>query len=247
VIQRFNGSFKLTRRFIRRIGKNQHGMAALEFALIMPAFMIMLLGAFDVGYSLYARAVLQGAAQKAARDSGLQTGTGKSCEIDYRVIKMISSLLNVDRSDYGFITNQTMADYCAMTQAERDALLTRAKATDNSILFVRRNYTSFSEVGQMEDFTDSDNDQICDRGEPFEDINGSGVWDDRGVVGQGGARSVVLYTIAAKFERLFPLYAFIGGDRMMTVKATTVLRNQPYDVSNTDTTVTVVNCAPEDR
>ncbi len=231
------------RRFGKRLGLNQEGMAVIEFALIMPAFMVLLLGAFDVGYSLYARGMLQGAVQKAARDSGLQTGVGKSCEIDYRVIQNLSDLFNVDKN----FSSLTMAQYCALTDAQKLTLRNQAKANDNSILFIRRNYVNFADVGELEDFTDSDGDQICDRGEPFEDANGSGVWDDRGAAGQGGARAVVLYSIAARFQRVFPLYTFIGGDRMMTISATTVLRNQPYDVTDTDNAIVVLNCAPEDK
>ncbi|MGE5722807.1 MAG: TadE/TadG family type IV pilus assembly protein [Sphingomonadales bacterium] len=66
----------MVRRAIRRmqLRHDARGAVLTELALIMPVFAALLLGALDAGHTLYLQATLQGAVQKAARDSGLETG-----------------------------------------------------------------------------------------------------------------------------------------------------------------------------
>jgi Flp pilus assembly protein TadG len=49
------------------------GSTIMEFAIIAPVMLTMLVGLFDLSRTSYARSVLQGAIQKAARDGTLQT------------------------------------------------------------------------------------------------------------------------------------------------------------------------------
>jgi Flp pilus assembly protein TadG len=46
----------------------------VEFALIAPTFLILLLGMLDIGQMVYAQSVLNGAVQLAARDASLESG-----------------------------------------------------------------------------------------------------------------------------------------------------------------------------
>jgi Flp pilus assembly pilin Flp len=102
-------------------------------------------------------------------------------------------------------------------------------------------YFDFNDVGQPEPFSDTNNDGICNNGEPYEDINRNGQWDaDRGAERVGGARDVVLYTVTVTYRRLFPIAAFVGLNPNTTVEGTTVLRNQPFDQQ--DRTTQVRNC-----
>lgn len=57
----------------RRLFEESFGASAVEFALVAPLFITMLIGLFDVGQMVYAKSVLSGAVQKAARDSSLET------------------------------------------------------------------------------------------------------------------------------------------------------------------------------
>lgn len=106
----------------------------------------------------------------------------------------------------------------------------KAISPDATVTFQRKSYVTFSDVSQPEDFTDQDNDQICNNGEPFEDSNANGVWDaDRGKVGLGGARDAVLYTVTVSYPRLFPIAKLIPGQTdTFTMSTSTVLRNQPF-------------------
>lgn len=45
----------------------------LEFALVAPVFLMLVLGTLDLGQMIYGNSVLNGAVEKAARDSALET------------------------------------------------------------------------------------------------------------------------------------------------------------------------------
>ena len=109
------------------------------------------------------------------------------------------------------------------------------------VTFERKAYSSFSDVGRPEDFSDLNGNGACDAGEPFEDVNGNKRWDaDRAKAGGGGARDAVLYTVSVSYHRAFPIAKFIGVSDMHEMQSATVLRNQPWDEQ--DTAVTVGNC-----
>ena len=71
------------------LARDERGVTVVEFALIAPALMTILLGVFDVGYNLYTASVLDGAAQKAARDSSLEGAETKGLAIDDKVLEAV--------------------------------------------------------------------------------------------------------------------------------------------------------------
>lgn len=112
---------------------------------------------------------------------------------------------------------------------------------DANLRFERFAYTNFSEVSQPEDFVDLDRDGRCNDGEPFEDANGNGEWDeDRGIAGTGGARDAVLYTVTVSYRRAFGAAQIIGLPEIVSTEASTVLRNQPF--GKQETIAGVGNC-----
>jgi TadE-like protein len=66
-----------------RIRKDANGVALTEFALITPVFMLMLMGAFDIGYGIYVKSLLEGAVEAAGREASLETTA--TTTIDNRV------------------------------------------------------------------------------------------------------------------------------------------------------------------
>ena len=109
----------------------------------------------------------------------------------------------------------------------------KAVVYSSDLTFSRKSYASFSDVAQPEDFSDIDTDGTCNNGEPYEDANGNGNWDqDRGSDGQGGARDAVLYTVRVTYARPFPIASLIGQDNSFTLETQTVLRNQPYGLQS---------------
>ncbi|TIX50761.1 pilus assembly protein [Alteraurantiacibacter aquimixticola] len=128
-----------------------------------------------------------------------------------------------------------------LAQAQIDGRVTdavRAVVPSAELSFDRRAYSDFQDVGEAEDFTDSNQDGVCNDGEPFEDANGNKIWDlDRGTGGFGGARDAVLYTVSVTYKRQFPLHTFTGLPDEVTTTARTLLRNQPYAMQQTDASV----------
>ena len=191
---------------LRRLRRHQRGTAILEFALIAPVFILLLMGLFDYTWQMYAKQVLQGAVSNAARASTLETAA----------------------------SSQTLID-----AAVRDQVKNVFPGAPGA--FTRKSYESFNDVGKPEPFTDANNNNRYDSGECFEDRNGNNSWDaDQGANGSGGAEDVVLYTAKMKFERILPVWRMLGHPPETYLYATTVLRNQPYNV-NTVTSKVICN------
>jgi Flp pilus assembly pilin Flp len=182
------------------LARDERGATLIEFGLIFPTVAALLVLAFDVGHTLYVRSILEGAVQKAARDSGLETGTEESVQarIDDRVR---AQLLRVGIRDSD------------ITIARRRYQTFSAAAADPG-----------------EPFTDTNRNGRCDNVEPFEDINGNRTRDtDSSASGQGGAKDTVIYTVRLDYKHLFPIDGFFGvGDGRATMIGTTVMNNQPY-------------------
>ncbi|WP_260581079.1 TadE/TadG family type IV pilus assembly protein [Sphingopyxis sp. PET50] len=109
------------------------------------------------------------------------------------------------------------------------------------VTFSRKAYESYDLVGEPEPLSDKNGNKVWDTGECFEDMNGTGSWEaDRGANGNGGAEDVVLYTASMKFNRILPVWRMLGQPQETTLRAQTVLRNQPYG-TNTATRVVICN------
>lgn len=122
----------------------------------------------------------------------------------------------------GNASTQTALDAAVRTQVKK--VFKNANVT-----FTRKAYDSYDEIGDPENYTDSNNNGRYDSGECFQDVNGNGSWDaDRGQTGNGGAEDVVVYSAAMEVTRILPVWGMLGQPQKQTIKASTVLRNQPY-------------------
>lgn len=204
----------------RRLRKDIRGIAAVEFALIAPAFLVLLMGGLEAGHSLYMKAILEGAVQKASRDASLETGTlaTQRAVIDAAVTAQVKAIYNG--------VNPTIS---------------------------RRFYRSFEKAAaaQMEPFTDTpisagiagQPNGVCDRGEAYTDNNNNSGWDQDGAdSGQGGPEDKVVYTVTMSYPRLFGMGGLIGLSPQQTLKATTIIGNQPYGEQQQYTAPTARNC-----
>ena len=174
-------------RILTRLRRDRRGVTAVEFAILTPVMLSLLMGLMEVCYQAYVSAVLQGAVNEAGRDSTLEDASKTLATIDAVVSDRV-----------------------------------RAVSRGATFSSERKSYYSFSDVGTPEPFTDDNKNGIREATECYEDLNGNGGFDlDRGKGGQGGADDIVSYTMTVKYPRLFL-------SSVNTVKATTVLRNQPY-------------------
>lgn len=198
-------------RLAHRLGQDRRGATVIEFAIILPTMMVLIMGLSDMLFQQYAQAILSGAVQKAGRDSTLQ-GADTST-VDTKVLSLMSSLLKTSSPS---CPASTAASWCSKRYA----------------------YDTFTEVAP-EPFTDTDGDTICNHGEPFSDVNANGSWDaNPGSTGQGGANSVALYSMTMTYQRLFPVANLLGWSSTATITATTLLKNQPYAAQSISTTIT---------
>jgi Flp pilus assembly protein TadG len=121
----------------------------------------------------------------------------------------------------------------------------KAIANNANITITRRYYRTFStaSAAQAEAWTDTNHNDTCDAGEPYQDANNNSNWDaDGGNNGQGGAKDKAVYSVSMSYPSYFPLYRIIGGSNTTVVSAETVLANQPYGDQGTYGTPTVRNC-----
>lgn len=77
----------------KRLVRDETGVTVVEFALISPVLLIMLMGLYDVAYQLYAGAVLQGAIQKAGRDSTIEGAASGTAALDLVVSDQVKRVV----------------------------------------------------------------------------------------------------------------------------------------------------------
>ena len=76
----------------KRILQSEEAASLLELGLILPIFLMLLLGAFDFSYVYYGRSVVIGAAQAAARDATLESNNADQGDLDEKVLARIQAV-----------------------------------------------------------------------------------------------------------------------------------------------------------
>ena len=99
---------------LRRLGRDESGATIVEFAMILPALCVLVLGIFELGYRAYAASVLQGALHEAARMATV--GGVTMNQIDARVRTRLSNFAN-----HGTVTTRTTSyyDFSGVRRAEK--------------------------------------------------------------------------------------------------------------------------------
>lgn len=90
--------------------RDTSGVTIIEFALISPILMVMLFGLLDLAHSMYTAQMLQGAIQKAARDSTIEGASTSAATLDGRVSDAVlaiapGSTLSFSRKSYSNFTS----------------------------------------------------------------------------------------------------------------------------------------------
>lgn len=190
----------------RGLASDQKGMAAVEFGLIAFPFGLVMMGAFDLGYQMYVRSVVEGSLANAARKASVEapsfTGTGST--LKERVEETLKDEINaISRNATYTITIQNFEDFSGIGKPEK---LT----------------TDVNGNGQFDE-TDGD----C-----WRDLNGNGSYDAiAGRDGIGGASDVIFYELDLTMPRMFPLAGLIGASESYHISAKTAFRSQPYSAT----------------
>lgn len=202
-------------RAARSLARDARGATVVEFAIVAPVLGLVLLGAFDIAHTLYARAVLQGIVQKAARDSALESGASPT-EQNKLDTKVRGQALVMANNAEVTITRRF---YRTFTDAAAARAETWSDTNNNGM------------CDESEPYEDANLNNVWDA--------------DGGDAGQGGAKDATLYTVTVTYPRMFPFYELAGGSRTTKIVASTVLRNQPYSDQGSYDEMEVRNCPPE--
>lgn len=73
------------RLFLRRLAGDRRGISAVEFGMLAPVLVLMLMGLGDLTYRAYVQVILDGAMQKAGRDSTIQGASANIAALDAAV------------------------------------------------------------------------------------------------------------------------------------------------------------------
>lgn len=182
------------------IGGDTRGAAGLEFGLLAPVLLLLMLGLIDL-------------ARVAAARGRLEQATGRAARL-------------VAATD---CPNQREAVLSATIRASMsDILGADAKPKLESKAYADR-FGQVGEPEPFVDDPSVPNGRF-DPGEGFTDVNGNGKWDaDMGRSGSiGGAGQVVSYTATIEVRSLFPFLAdIVTGRDSFPIRAETVIRNEP--------------------
>lgn len=186
---------------------NQAGVAAVELALVITPFSILVLISFDLGYQAYLRSVVQGALNDVARSASMEAP-----DLDCTDATLVGQV------------------QCAM---KRRSEIIAKDATYNVTV---TNYFDFNGVNRSEKLvTDHNNNGRYDTGDCFVDLNTNNEYDsdsdpdaEIGREGVGGADDVSYYEVEVSMPRIFPVPQFLPVSPQYQIRGQTAVRNQPY-------------------
>lgn len=93
-----------------RLAHDVRGVSAIEFAMIAPVFIVMLLGSLQLSLDVWAKSILSGAVQEAGRDSGLEDAHSSQDSIDAYVGSQVHAFLPAAKMVYRRKNYQTFSD-----------------------------------------------------------------------------------------------------------------------------------------
>lgn len=79
----------MKRVFLSRLHEDRRGAALVEFAIVAPVLLLLLMGLMDLSYRLYIQSILSGAMQQAGRAAALETGPAALATIDQKVVSTV--------------------------------------------------------------------------------------------------------------------------------------------------------------
>lgn len=195
-----------------RLRRDRHGVAAIEFAMISPVLLVLTFGSIEIAHMLNVQVTLDGAVAEAARQAAVR--------------------LNDSEDDRDAVMRRYITHYMSA----------HPMAAGGQVTISTTVYRTFGS-SYPEGYTDSNENGRYDgpspgvAGEPFQDRNRNGVRDLAvPVTGKlGGPGDVVSYTAEYPSALYFDFFTVITGSTGFTLKATTVLRNEPVKTNRAGT------------
>lgn len=197
---------------LARLRRDEDGVTIVEFALVLPPMLMVIMGGIDLSYQAYVQSVLQGSLNDIARSSSMETPT-LSCN------------------------EGTLEERVGCAIKARSDVVARRATYDIEV----KSFYDFSGVGRAEKLvTDYNSNGRYDPGDCFADHNRNGTFDQNaGASGVGGADDVAFYKVDLTMPRLFPLQGLVGLSPNYELTAQMAIRNQPYARQATPPTVCI--------
>lgn len=195
--------------FLRRLGRDETGISIVEFGFVAPLFIGLLLVVFEFGFAFYARAVLQGAVEEAARSASLENTEWNT--ITSRVERQVRTVIPTSNADTN-ISFQLDPEYYA---SYSDIQLPED--------FDDNNNNDIRDADEC--FVDRNANRTYDT--------------DVGLAGRGGAQDVVAIDATLTYVRPFPLWKLFGMENTQTIELHTYIRNQPFSAQSARTGVRI--------
>ena len=189
------------------------GVAAIEFAIVAPIVILLIMTLFEMGFLLTGGVFLEAGARAAGR-FGI-TGAARPDESRETTIRTI-------------ITSHVCP--AALPGATSSLCFWTADGATPTLAITTRAYTDPRNLGQPEPFADLPPENgSYDAGETYTDVNGNGQWDaDMGAASAGGSGDVVLYEISMPQAVTTPLLRTAIGGAHYTDRARVIVRNEPF-------------------
>lgn len=126
---------------LRQFSAANRGVAATEFGLMAPVFLLLLAGTYDLAHMMYARALFAGAVEKAARDSALENGNTTAA--DQKVKDTIRPVI----PDVTLFTSRlSYYDFADIKRAEKFTDANRDGTCNNNEVYIDENSNSVFDI-----------------------------------------------------------------------------------------------------
>ena len=80
-------------RLSRTLRRDRRGVTLVEFALVCPVMLLMIMGLMDFGFRLYVQSILTGAMQRAGRNAALESGASQASNLDAAVVDAVHGVV----------------------------------------------------------------------------------------------------------------------------------------------------------
>lgn len=190
----------MTRRgsFLRRLRSDREGATVMEFGLVAPVMVLLLMAGFETGYGIYLKTVAAGTLEARARAASLEGATESQFDTEIRhAMKRIMPAYARDDANIA-LSKRNYTDYSRIDAPEKITL-------DN-------NSDGILDVGD------------CWLDEDFNDAFGT----NEGASGLGGPDDGVFYAVTISFPRMFPMVSMMGLSENVSVTVRTLVINQPF-------------------
>ena len=186
-------------RYIKKIVRDSQGTTALEFALVSPIVILLIVGTMEFAMIGFRTTILEGGLREAARfgtTGASMTGTANREEAIINIVNdHANGLFTVTASD---LSTLVYPDFSQIGESE-----TYTDADASGDWNAPEEYTDVNCNGQYD--------------------------EDMGLTGAGGGSEVVLYTVSMEVDSLTGLIDhLITDDGKIPLSATIAIRNEPF-------------------